>query len=530
MQLGTIKQTAKLLKELGYSEWVCQALSDTPMADGQLETLLDNYRIGEDKLHIQWNFELDKGNIYHAPVTIAMVRVPLEHAVIAGIDSRELESRMKAVDWSIDYQDVPDFALETFKDKIAEVKGIYDDLNELSQSNEPAGEALADRLAVKYWSWEPPNDYSTYLEENKQDYLVSKSYAALPSLAGAYGELAALQQLKLSYMNRTNLENLKAEMRTLKVDEPLIKQAEENMEKGLPAFELKGQLPADKGQMDITIHFKQSGQSDYYYLNKYDLALSEKAKPLENDQKYVVTSPGENDRKLIRKFDSPVEAIAYFKTQTGDSELSRAVIANKKITDQVGLATMKDGKVDYVQKEFQTAYYNAPVTHTFYVEKGVGYNIQQGSNMLQKRAAYRDDLVSRAGVKYPAWNVIAFDKPKDKHGNYQIQQYNENYGFDVKKSLEEYRIKQLDDPKKTEEIIAELKNGNRPLVTVVDKDGKNVPMIIEAVPRYTNINFYLPDGKPEKREELLKESKLDQSLSKGTGKKKDLAESQEMSL
>ena len=58
-----------------------------------------------------------------------------------------------------------------------------------------------------------------------------------------------------------------------KVPEPYIVQMEENMAKGLPAFELKGQLPADKGQMDMTLHFKQSGQSDYYYFNKYDLAF-----------------------------------------------------------------------------------------------------------------------------------------------------------------------------------------------------------------------------------------------------------------
>ena len=76
--------------------------------------------------------------------------------------------------------------------------------------------------------------------------------------------------------------------------------------------------------------------------------------------------------------------------------------------------------------------------------------------MLQGRGAYREDMVSRAGEQYKAWNTFAFDQPKDKYGNYKVQQYNENYGFDVKQSLAEYRIKQLDDPKKTAEIICRI--------------------------------------------------------------------------
>jgi hypothetical protein len=333
-------------------------------------------------------------------------------------------------------------------------------------------------------------------------------------------------------MNKNNLENLQGEMRALRFDDHFIKQMEEQMEKNLPAFELKGQLPADKGQMDVTLHFKRSAQSEFYYFNHYDLAMS-KAKPLENDLKYLVISPNEPGKKpenLIRKFDSPTEAIAYFREQTGRSELAIGKSNKEDLPFKVTAATMKDGKVDYVSKEFNQAYYSPSLTNSHYVEKGVGYNVEQGSNMLQGRAAFRNDLVSRAGEQYQAWNIIAFDKPKDKYGNYKVQQYNENYGFDVKKSLDDYRIKHLDDPKKSAELITELNNGNRPVVTVEGKDGKEVAMRIEAVPRYGNINFFQLNGKPEKREDLLKEQKQEQSLTKGNSKKKDLAESQEMSI
>lgn len=135
-----------------------------------------------------------------------------------------------------------------------------------------------------------------------------------------------------------------------------------------------------------------------------------------------------------------------------------------------------------------------------------------------------------AGVGYQAWNVIAFDKPKDNYGNYKIQQYNENYGFDLKQVLAEYKINMPDDPKKQEAIYNELKDGNRPVVIVTGADGKEVQMRIEAVPRYGNINFYHLNGKPEKREDLQKAPTFDQSLSKGQEKQKGKVESHEMSM
>ncbi len=148
-------------------------------------------------------------------------------------------------------------------------------------------------------------------------------------------------------MNRTNLENLRTELKGLKFDDKYIKQMEEMMAKGLPSFELKGLFPVDKGQMDVTMHFKKSGQSDYYYFNRYDLAFS-KAKPLENDLKYLVVSPGDKDKTLVRKFDSPTEAVEFFKSQTGKSELAIGKHTDKDLQFRDTMATMADGKVDYV--------------------------------------------------------------------------------------------------------------------------------------------------------------------------------------
>lgn len=181
--------------------------------------------------------------------------------------------------------------------------------------------------------------------------------------------------------------------------------------------------------MEATAHLKRGGgDSEYYYFNKYDLALNNKVKPLENEYQYVVRSEiknGEKIEKPMRRFDSPIAAIDYFNKQTQKSELLTGKIdENNKLTPGQSLATMKEGKVDYVTKDFQGAYRNAVLKNTVYVNKGVGFSMVQSTNMLQGGAAYRDDLVSRQGEKYEAWNVYKFDEPRDNYGNLRIQQYN----------------------------------------------------------------------------------------------------------
>ncbi|MEB0262081.1 MULTISPECIES: hypothetical protein [unclassified Mucilaginibacter] len=85
------------------------------------------------------------------------------------------------------------------------------------------------------------------------------------------------------------------------------------------------------------MHFKKSGQSDYY-----------------------LVSPGDKDKTLVRKFDSPTEAVEFFKSQTGKSELAIGKHTGKDLQFRDTVATMADGKVDYVTILFKK---NICVTH-----------------------------------------------------------------------------------------------------------------------------------------------------------------------
>lgn len=319
-------------------------------------------------------------------------------------------------------------------------------------------------------------------------------------------------------MNRNNLENLKEELKKLGFKGKTIEEMEKQMEKGAPDFTLHDKVPGNKGQVDLTLHFRQSAQSDNYYFNKYEVALNT-GKPLEEGQKYMVISPNEKEpgKNLVRYFENVTGAIAYFKEQKGDSELT----AGKDAAHRAELAKMENGKVNYVAKDFQRTFRTPAITQTFFVQKGNGFTAEQAANLIQGRAVYRDDLSTRNGEPYKAWVKLDMDSAKDRYQNFTTLQYHvPTYGFDLEKVLEKFHLKEMDDPAKSKKLIQMLENGNRPLITTI-KEGQETKLYMEASPRFSQLNFFREDGKPEKREQFLKEPVLDQNLKLNKSKEKE---------
>jgi hypothetical protein len=317
-------------------------------------------------------------------------------------------------------------------------------------------------------------------------------------------------------MNLNNLENLKEELKELRFDKKLAEEMEKSMQKNLPEFQINHRVPADKGQVDFTLHFKQSAQSDFVYFNKYDVVLNN-AKLLDEGHKYLVISEGEQGKPLFRKFENPHEAISYFKQQKGNTELA----SGKDIAHKTTLATMQNDKINFVSKDFQKTLYTPAISQTVYVEKGQGFTAEQAANLIQGRSVYRDNLLNLGGQTYKAWIKLDFDSPKDRFGNFKTKQFHDpSYGFDLQKTLDKFNIKELEDPAKRQKLEESLRNGNRPLITTM-KDGQVVKLRIEAVPRYSQVNMFAENGKPEKREQFLKGPKLEQGAAQNKSKSKD---------
>lgn len=468
---------------------------DVPIGarEQRLSVELDIYQ--EDGKHLLW---------HHYYLRSPRGAVEFEHFVNNGIDSRQLERRFADLDWSGCLDDAHWSAIEGIETFGAGYSGRNEEYQRMILEVAEGllcsyvGGRDAERLvlekapAYRNLLYQP----HFYWSDVPLAYALKKIDEQRPEI------LPALKTMNMS-INRSNLENLQGEMRTLKFDEQLIDQMEKEMAKGQPNFQLLAQLPADKGQLEVALNFKRSGSSEYYFLNRYDLSLS-RARPLEEGKSYMVISPNpeKEGKHLVKKFESAVRAIAYFKSQKHTGELAMG----KSPTDKMTLATMAAGKVDYVNKEFRTAYYSPVIENSQFVDKGRGFNVEQAANMLQGRAAYRNDLVNRGtGEMYSAWNVFEFNEPRDRYGNHKIKQYGEGYGFDVQKELNRYDIRELAEPKREADLLAKLRDGHSPVVTVVGQDGQEHKLRIEAMPRYTNFNFYQLNGRIEKREQFLKE-------------------------
>lgn len=306
---------------------------------------------------------------------------------------------------------------------------------------------------------------------------------------------------KNTFMNYNNLENLKEELSKLGFRKQVAEDMQKQMESGKSEFQLHDRVMGNKGQVDLTLHFKQSGQSENYYLNKFDVRLLN-GKGLAEGEKYLVIRPNEQDpgKNIAKSFDKVEDALTYFKALHGNATLA----SGKDAAHKFDLARMEAGNVNYIDKDFNRTYKNPGISQTVFVERGKGFTAEQAVNLIQGRAVLRDDLIKLGGEPYKAWNKLDTDSQKDRYQNFPMLQYHvPTYGFELDKVLEKFNIKEMGDDKQREKLMQSLENGNRPLVTVL-KDDKEQKLFLETSPRYSQLNFFREDGKPEKREQFLK--------------------------
>lgn len=318
-------------------------------------------------------------------------------------------------------------------------------------------------------------------------------------------------------INLNNLEDRKVEMQALGASEQSIKEMEDKMRLGLVNFTVRETQPATNGHVDITYPFKRPENSENYYFTKFT-AAHYKIKPLEEGQSYFVITSKDGGKNDVKKLDHPIDAIEEFKKRDKNCELA----VGKDLAHKTTLASMENGNINYVAKDFRGSFYAKPTEQTFYCEQGKGFTAPQAGNLVQGRSVYRDDLVAfNTGEVYKAWVNLDIDSgKKDNSPNFKLKSYRDPaYGFDLAKVINDYKIKDIDKPEVLNKIDAALRNGDRPLVTV-EKEGASVKVNLETAVRYGKLNFFKPDGSPEKREQFLKTPALEHQMP-GKDKSKD---------
>ncbi|KRD58918.1 hypothetical protein ASE40_20415 [Flavobacterium sp. Root935] len=148
---------------------------------------------------------------------------------------------------------------------------------------------------------------------------------------------------------------------------------------------------------------------------------------------------------------------------------------------------------------------------TFYINKdSASITMKEAYNLMEGRSVNKD-LKNKEGESYNCWLKIDF-KQFD-NGNFKLNQYHQNYGYDLEASLAKHSIKELNTPQYKEDLLNSLKKGNLQSATFV-VGGVESKMYVEANPQFKTVNVYDTnlqrinhrESKEEKKAESQKES------------------------
>lgn len=126
---------------------------------------------------------------------------------------------------------------------------------------------------------------------------------------------------------------------------------------------------------------------------------------------------------------------------------------------------------------------------TFYINKdSSSITLKEAYNLMEGRSVNKD-LKTKEGEVYNSWIKMDFKEAADSNGNFKLNHYHQNYGYDLEASLAKHSIKELETPKYKEDLLNSLKKGNLQSVTFV-VGGVESKMHVEANPQFKTLNVY----------------------------------------
>lgn len=140
------------------------------------------------------------------------------------------------------------------------------------------------------------------------------------------------------------------------------------------------------------------------------------------------------------------------------------------------------------------------LTQTFFFGKEYNYTLQERYNMMDGRAAYREQpkvapveengevRMKPTGETYFGWRGLDF-KNADQYGNFNPKVMFWNHQKEVGK----YPIKGIEENYDKQRLIAKLEKGNKVDVILL-RDGQEMPAKMVANPRMARLDFYDSNG------------------------------------
>lgn len=183
--------------------------------------------------------DVDDYRVLYADSAISLLRqLPYGEGLKIGLTTDQLEELFQYFDWE---------------------KTNYDPLHDhIEASTEEEKNDLAKMEGLMY-EWE------SFYKSNPEDAI---------ALASKYWEADFINNLKLNVMNEKNLKYLQDNVRNHGFGDSLQSELEAQLQKGAAEFSLAFKSEVNKRELDATLHFKRSENTDMYFFNKYDIRVN----------------------------------------------------------------------------------------------------------------------------------------------------------------------------------------------------------------------------------------------------------------
>ncbi len=288
------------------------------------------------------------------------------------------------------------------------------------------------------------------------DYRVVHAYSTDELLKRIpYGEMLENQiyNSNLSIMNEKNFEYLKDNFKYLGFGEKQHDELEAHLKEGKESFQMTCSTEINKKAFEAVLQFRKSEKSDMYFLNSYKASLE-----WSNGEKKEQTFYLNYGRGVTAK-----EAFNLMSGRSVEKELMRKLSPEETAQFKAELKLPPE-------------------------QRGLPENWEKSPT-------------------YKAWIQLDFEN-KDKNNNYEVKQYHENYGYDLKAAVGKYFVMEMDGGEKEKALLQSLQKGNIQSVNI-NVDGATQKMFIEANPQYKTINLY-----DDKMQRLNQEQRLNVSQKK----------------
>ncbi len=175
-----------------------------------------------------------------------------------------------------------------------------------------------------------------------------------------------------------------------------------------------------------------------------------------------------------------------------DDTLGAALHFRKSEASDMYFLNSYDARLSRPEKE--------DVSQSFRLDNGKGVTAKEAYNLLEGRSVLKE-MTNQQGEKYQAWIKLDFEN-KDEKGNFKVQRFTDNYGYNLKGAVVNLPLAALSEEKENQ-LMKSLQKGNIHEVAMLDgKEEKK--MFIAANPQYKTMDIYDSDMKSLSREQKEK--------------------------